>query len=77
MKITYKATHNPFSSSRMFTQYEVLVGDIVVGWVSKNAPCHWWVSTVYMTVTPAEPFPTRRAAGEWLAAASGLWLVTR
>lgn len=55
--------------------YRVLVEDTVVGSVFREDR-GWWAYSYVRHPNPNRTFPTRKAAAEWLAAASGLWLVT-
>jgi hypothetical protein len=57
--------------------YYVYVGDSRIGKVYSTGSHRWHVMVDGPYKPPLRPLPTRKAAAEWLAAASGLWLVTR
>lgn len=68
MKIRYKNMRRPFPL------YRVVVDGQPIGTVGKDSR-GWLPFAFFVTAPPQRAFPTRKAAGEWLAAASGLWLV--
>jgi hypothetical protein len=70
MKIRYKRMPRPFPL------YRVTIDGTPIGTVGRDS--RGWLPYAFFVAPPLEQaFPTRRAAAEWLAAASGLWLVTR
>lgn len=73
MKITYKAA---LRGGRV-SFYKVKADGEAVGTVTKNPVSGLWYVYPYASAIkpPYLPFPSRKAAAEWLVAASGLWLV--
>lgn len=70
MKITYEK-----SGSWHLVYYRVIADGKFVGRTHRNYG-GWSAQPADGTMRPpTRLFPTRKAAGEWLVAASGLWLV--